>query len=328
MAPTDIDGTVDALIGRMPLEHFDREIRERQPHRFQSAFDEAGVERLFNLNRLERLLEDECLLPCVDIYADGHLKRLADMQHKSGMSGLGVAARSFREGQTVRVRDVDRFDQTLSGFVASVQKRFVAHAQANVYLTPPHAEGFPPHFDITDVFVVQVLGAKDWNVFSDYGNRTELPLRSTDWDPERFEPGDDYEEMTLRTGDVLYLPRGTMHSAACDERESMHLTISLAPLTYADVLLQAVESAAANDVELRRRVPFPNGGSDAEMARLAETARDRNLEAMGHVDVLEHLRQERELLIGNETPGQAGALDSAIAELLSASGRTTHEESG
>jgi hypothetical protein len=69
-------------------------------------------------------------------------------------------------------------------------------------------------------------------------NRDLGTLRGTitvtqDWDPERFKPLSVPDPITLSAGDVLYMPRGVMHQAFCIERESMHLTISLMPLTVA-----------------------------------------------------------------------------------------------
>jgi hypothetical protein len=35
-----------------------------------------------------------------------------------------------------------------------VERHFIGRCDGNIYLTPPGKPGFPPHFDITDVFVV------------------------------------------------------------------------------------------------------------------------------------------------------------------------------
>lgn len=296
-----------ALIGGLGVPQFDADVRERSWRKFEAAFDAEQIDALFNLARLERVLGEGGLPALVDIYADGHLKRLVDMQNKSGLSALDVAARSFREGQTVRVRDVDRFDRTLNDVVAAVRRIFAAAAQANIYLTPPDTGGFPPHFDITDVFVVQLSGMKRWKIFADYSNRVELPLPSTDWDPERFVPADEYTSVELQPGDVLYLPRGTMHSAACVERESMHLTISLMPSTFFDLLSQVTARAAETDVELRRRVPCDGTNED-----LADEIRSRLITILQQADLT-----SLPLPPGTEEPEAASdTFASAIADML------------
>jgi ribosomal protein L16 Arg81 hydroxylase len=155
----------------------------------------------------------------------------------------------------LRVRDLQRADPNLMAFVRSVQETFAAPVQINLYLTPPHREGFPPHFDITDVFVVQIAGSKSWRIYPKYADQKPLPTADTPWEPQRYLPIGKGEELTMRTGDVLYIPRGGMHSAASLAEESMHLTISLAPMTYVDLLTRALAHLAKEDEALRRRVP-------------------------------------------------------------------------
>ncbi|MDZ7752630.1 MAG: cupin domain-containing protein [Gammaproteobacteria bacterium] len=283
-------------------------MRERSWCKFDAAFDAEQTDAWFDVARLERVLSDNAALPSVDIYADGHLKRLTDMQKKSGHSALDVATCCFREGQTVRLRDADHYDRHLSDLIAAVKRVFVGATQANIYLTPPRSDGFPPHFDITDVFVVQLSGAKRWTIFPDYTNRIELPLPSTDWDPERYTPTDDFTAFELTPGDVLYLPRGAMHSAACTERESMHLTISLAPATLYDLLTRALAQAADADVALRKRVAAT--GPDAPTA---EEIRSRLVAALDEVDltpILATMEADREDDVG-------GWLAEAIADVRS-----------
>jgi ribosomal protein L16 Arg81 hydroxylase len=119
--------------------------------------------------------------------------------------------------------------------VAEIRRLFASGSQINLYLTPPHKPGFAPHFDITDVFIVQCLGAK-----SGGSSMTTASRRSAADGHERIligSPSSMPDPITLSAGDVL-LPRGVMHEAFCTDRESMHLTISLMPLTVADLIAQ------------------------------------------------------------------------------------------
>jgi NAD(P)-dependent dehydrogenase (short-subunit alcohol dehydrogenase family) len=36
--------------------------------------------------------------------------------------------------------------------------------QVNAYITPPSSRGFSPHYDVHDVFVLQVAGEKHWRI--------------------------------------------------------------------------------------------------------------------------------------------------------------------
>src|SRR5215467_10859185 len=152
----DVSAAARGLIGGMDITEFNREVRELRAQRFVAALRPAEVDQLYSVARLEAMLHAETVpMLNVDIYSTGSLMRLVDVQKKSGKTYLGIVADSFRQGSTIRVRDLDQYDVCLRGFRAEVQKYFAARAQINLYLTPPGTSGFPPHFDITDVFVVQ-----------------------------------------------------------------------------------------------------------------------------------------------------------------------------
>jgi ribosomal protein L16 Arg81 hydroxylase len=270
---------------------------------------------LYGLPRFETLLGQNGLpLAQIDVYNDGHLMRLQDMQRKSGKSGLDIVAESFRHGSTIRVRDMGRFDARLGQIEREVRRRFAAGADINLYLTPPSKAGFPPHFDITDVFIIQCLGRKQWRLYSEFANRKELPLPATNWEPERYMPiAASAKTIALSPGDVLYLPRGTMHEAFCLDEESMHLTVSIVPVTFAEVLGKVLEAAAESDRGLRERIPW--SGDDRA---LAELVRER-LRRLVDVDATAVLAAERSRL-EQASPLPSALLQSAITELL---GRVT-----
>jgi len=288
------------LVGGMGVGAFDQEIRERRAMRFETALDVDQRAALFGLERVEALFDSEAMpLANVDVYEDGHLKRLADLQKKREKTGLQVIVELFQKGATIRLRDVDACDRPLSRFVAEVRRQFAAQSQINVYLTPPLTSGFPPHFDITDVFVVQCLGAKQWRLFDDYTSRIDLPVMATNWEPDRFTPIGSGTAVTLSAGDVLYLPRGVMHQAFCTDRASMHLTISITPMTYADLIAKEVHRIAASHLELRKRVPWSADDGDPKRdALIADAARACLQTVATRLDVATAIADERDSILG------------------------------
>ena len=320
MAGFDAQRAALTLVGGMDPAAFDNTVRERSARHFPEAFGNVQAAELFGLAQVEAVLHSEATpLTQVDLYQDGHLIRLADLQRKSGRSCLAVVAERFGQGATVRVRDVDALDRRLSAFAAAVRRQFAAPAQINMYLTPPRQDGFPPHFDITDGFVVQCLGAKQWRLYTDYTQRVELPPPATNWEPDRFRSLGAPDTLTLAAGDVLYLPRGAMHEARCTDRASLHLTVSIEPLTSADLVRQALESATEADVAWRRRVPWSVGGGADEDRRVAAALRERLLALADTLDVPALLARERAALIGaapSESEPAEAMLDGRMDHLF------------
>ena len=317
MTVFDARTAAQRLTGGMDLQAFNTDVREQRAVRFERAFDPEQTGELFDIARLESLFASEALpLAYVDVFDDSQLTRLVDMQYKSGRTGLAIVAERFRGGSTIRVRDVDKVDARLGLFVAEIRRLFAAGSQINLYLTPPRKPGFAPHFDITDVFIVQCLGAKQWRLYDDYANRADLPLMDTAWDPDRFRPLSPPAPITLSAGDVLYMPRGVMHEAFCTDRESMHLTISLTPLTMIDLITREVQRVAADSLRLRQRVAWDVGDDSAEATgRITALVKECLSEVSAGLDVAAVLASERRVLGGSNKAGGAHELTAALNAL-------------
>ena len=160
-------------------------------------------------------------------------------------------ARHFDDGATVIFNQLHKHVPALARLCAALGQRFSSRVQTNVYLTPPAAQGFAPHWDTHDVFVLQISGTKRWSV---YDTRVRLPLRG-----QRFErgtpPGAVSDEFDLGPGSAVYLPRGLMHSARSTGEASLHVTLGLTAFTWAEFLVESVTAAALEDESLRRNLP-------------------------------------------------------------------------
>jgi len=141
-----------------------------------------------------------------------------------------------------------------------------ARFQTNIYLTPPGGKGFTPHWDNHDVFVLQVYGSKHWKVEKD---RRLLPQKDGAMFEDREISGDIYE-IHLQQGDMLYLPRGTVHAAECGSDPSMHITLGVYPQTWDSLLTAVVQAAINQDDNLRLALPldFMKGDGAAIMRRI------------------------------------------------------------
>ncbi len=171
----------------------------------------------------------------------------------------------YERGATIVLQALHYHWAPLAEFSRALELRLGEPVQANAYLTPPRSQGFAVHHDTHDVFVLQLAGSKRWLV---YEPALELPLRSQRYSRRLGRPEAPVEDLELRAGDTLYLPRGWLHEALTSEAESLHLTIGVNVHTRLDALKAALEECGA-DVEFRRSVPV-DGELDAELlARLA-----------------------------------------------------------
>ena len=197
-------------------------------------------------------------------------------------------------GGSLVVSQFHELHAPLAQLCRGLEKAFLHPVQANIYLTPPGAQGFRVHFDTHDVLVMQVSGAKSWRVWDDIP--FPLPSRATPW-ANKQNPAGVPHALTLNPGDALYLPRGVMHEAAAQtgEAPSLHITLGFLEASIADMLRELLETLEAENPALRASIPSwrlaePHGtaaiaarlapalaalSSEAALERLALAAMDR-----------------------------------------------------
>jgi len=156
----------------------------------------------------------------------------------------------FADGYTLIVNDAALFNARLQRFSNRIQRELLAYCQANVYLTPPAAQGFQIHHDSHDTLTAQIEGEKTWRI---YKPLVALPLEAQPFDvATNLDNVELVREVHLRPGDTLYIPRGYLHEAKTSSTQSLHITFALAPIRVAEVLDFVSRIASVRDVELRR----------------------------------------------------------------------------
>ena len=124
---------------------------------------------------------------------------------------------------------------------------------ANVYYTPPTSQAFKIHMDWQENFILQVKGEKVWNLFE-----TEIKLPVDDGQAKLFVKGIDESKkthtITLKEGDLLYVPRGLAHEVMTSDKQSLHITFTVIPMTKYDVGFQILGMASEKVRDLRTEI--------------------------------------------------------------------------
>jgi ribosomal protein L16 Arg81 hydroxylase len=149
----------------------------------------------------------------------------------------------------------------LAVFCRQLEEAIGHPVQVNSYFTPRGSQGFAVHHDTHDVLVLQVAGDKRWLL---YDPLFELPLKHQRYSKSLGEHGEPTDDLVLRAGDTLYLPRGWLHQAETSETDSLHLTIGINAYTWLDAARAAL-GPLEQDADLRR-VVGEDGDHAAEIA--------------------------------------------------------------
>jgi hypothetical protein len=170
------------------------------------------------------------------------------------------------DGATLVLQALHRTWPPLVRFATSLSDELGHPVQVNAYVTPAQSQGFAPHYDAHDVFVLQVSGRKRWTI---HEPAIRDPLGDQKWEQHREAVAARAAEAplidtVLEPGDVLYLPRGTIHAAKALGDTSIHLTVGVHPVTRYQ-LVRHVLDAAQHDPELRASLPMGTDLADPDV---------------------------------------------------------------
>ena len=195
--------------------------------------------------------------------------------------------RLFADGATMVLQALHRVWPPVVTFCQRLAADLGHPVQANAYVTPPQSQGFSNHYDVHDVFVLQISGEKRWVIHDPVH---QSPLRHQPWTDrrrsvERRAAEEPIIDTVLRPGDVLYLPRGYLHAATALGGVSTHLTLGVHSWTrygLAEQLVQLALRTVADDPTARAALPLGVDLSDpGALADDLDAIRGRLADALG-----------------------------------------------
>jgi hypothetical protein len=232
---------------------------------FRDLFDAAAVDELVSRRGLRT--------PFLRMAKGGTVLAAARFTRGGGAgAGIGDQAADDRvlaamaDGATLVLQALHRTWPPLVDFGARLAAELGHPVQVNAYITPPQNQGFEPHYDVHDVFVLQISGRKRWTIHEPV---VRSPLADQPWQNHREAVADragqtPLIDVDLEPGDALYLPRGTIHAAEALGEMSIHLTVGVHPLTRFDIVRHLL-GAAQDDADLRASLPMSADLADPDV---------------------------------------------------------------
>jgi lysine-specific demethylase/histidyl-hydroxylase NO66 len=294
----------------------------------------GGITELLDANAIDELVSKRGLrTPFLRVAKNG--TTLADKAFTTaGGVGAGIAdqvsddrlTQLFADGSTLVLQALHRVWPPILEFCQGLAAELGHPVQANAYVTPPQNQGFSAHYDVHDVFVLQLAGEKQWRI-----HRPVLasPLRDQPWndrrpDVEKRATEAPLMETLLKPGDCLYLPRGYLHAATALGGVSTHLTLGIHVWTRFALAQQLVHQALrtlADDPVMRASLPLGVEVSDA-----AEMRQDFDVVAAVLADAVEHadLDQMSESLLHDARSNQRAAPIGPLKQLHDAEALTAN----
>ena len=221
----------------------------------------------------------------------------------------------FLDGHTVVLQGLHRMWPPLIDFAGALTTDLGHPVQVNAYVTPGSSRGFSAHYDVHDVFVLQVAGEKRWRIHEPVH---AAPLRDQPWTDRKAAVGARAQEEpvldeVLRPGDALYLPRGYLHAAEALGGVSCHLTVGVHPVTRFAVL-EALLAVVADDARLRASLPMGvDVGDPASVQADVRATVDALTDRLGSLDVAAVADRLAGRMVSGNRPGPVPPLAQASA---------------
>jgi lysine-specific demethylase/histidyl-hydroxylase NO66 len=242
---------------------------------FTDLLSAAAVDELVSQRGLRtpflRMAKDGAVLPAARFTRGGGAGASVNDQAADDKVLAAMA-----DGATLVLQALHRSWPPLVAFGSRLADELGHPVQINAYITPPQNQGFAPHYDVHDVFVLQVAGRKRWTIHEPV---VDAPLDNQPWENYRAQVATRAEQQpvidtVLEPGDALYLPRGTIHSAVAQGETSIHLTVGVHPVTRYQLVRHLLD-LAQDDPQLRGSLPMGVDLTDptALAGELADTVR-------------------------------------------------------
>ncbi|WP_042365930.1 JmjC domain-containing protein [Streptacidiphilus neutrinimicus] len=169
--------------------------------------------------------------PYFTAFDEGVRSAVSDMTRRRHIAGHVIPGyvnekhirEEFAAGGTFKFSQAEHWHPRIRALVKGLEPEFRAGLEAFVFLSPPGKTAIAAHMDGAHVFVLQVAGIKDWVV----GRLDETSISDSTRYTGGVIPADRRVEVTLRPGDVLYMPHGTPHSATARLGNSIHVAITI-----------------------------------------------------------------------------------------------------
>ncbi len=245
------------------------------PDKFADVMSWEILSNILNMTTIWSSTTLRLYLDKNSIPPEQYCRQVTDRENKPSLQPDAEKVKTWlRRGASLIANDIDALWPGTAGIADILDRRLGGKGQCNLYCSWEKHQAFSTHFDTHEVFAIHIAGEKVWQI---YEGRINNPIAH-----ETFKTlGDDYHaehcgdvlaEITLKPGDLLYIPRGQYHEALASSDGAIHITFGLTHVIGIDVLAMLFEHATADPL-FRANMPLPEAGPEGRRAWLNDLAK-------------------------------------------------------
>lgn len=175
-------------------------------------------------------------------------------------------------GVSILANDMITLHSPITHAGVALGEALAAEVGASVFCSFKGGRAVATHYDVHEVFAVQTEGEKVWNLYEGRAiDPVGYPPGLTQAEVEKSR-GRLVSTITMKPGDVLYMPRGFYHDTVTPDQPSLHVSFTVMPLAGRRIL-SLLEGPVLEDAAFRAWLPAADAEGGALLqARLAELA--------------------------------------------------------
>jgi len=262
--------------------------------------------KLWNAETMELALNGQVLPP--PQYCRPAMGRLGDRVMRPDREKVN---HFLRQGATLVLDYLEGIHPGIRKTTNCIERLTGAATSCNAYCSWQAVQGYASHFDTMCVFAIQIEGEKSWNI---YRGRVKEPMAIPGASPGDFsreqhdqQKGPVAEQIVMRPGDVLYLPRGLYHDALATDTASLHLSFGatyLAGFSAVSLLIQEMR----REEFFRKRLPHFDDSEDlsAYLTEVGQQVAQKMADPAFHRHVAGHMLNDMaDKTVGNHLPDRS-----------------------
>ncbi len=268
------------LLHPFPEDRFFAEVHDRQPlhiraespDKFAEVMNWGILSRILNMTAiwspesLQLVLDRETIPPAA------YCREAIDRTNKEALQPDAEKVKSMlRRGASLIANDIDTLTPGVARAANILEQALGGKTQSNLYCSWRQRQAFDTHFDTHEVFALHVEGEKTWRIYQGQLDRPVAhPMYKTlSKAYHDSNKGAVRMEVTLRPGDLLYIPRGFYHDALASSQGTVHVAFGVTHVIGLDILNILLAHAVA-DPAFRTNFPLPQAGEEGTRQHLSQ----------------------------------------------------------
>lgn len=166
---------------------------------------------------------------------------------------LSKLGERYTEGATIRISNIQKYSERISDMCLSLQTP-LTHVEADLWITRKSNVQPNLHFDAEDIFIFQVSGKKQWQLYS--FNECDLVEKKVGQRLNLEDVGELISKHILNPGDFLYVPAGTPHLVSPLTRDSVHVGVGVHRLSWRTLLQSVIERTEMIPSGMHKTIPL------------------------------------------------------------------------